>query len=145
MALYSLPVVLTKFMSFSHEALRPTAANADQGARAKKIPGSSQMLRRFGGAGKLSRDQWLYAYDTTVGFSSRKRIFEALDAFRRQKPLNWTHANYADRLVWNVRRSRGGQSCLRRRRPVSLVLEDRVFTLFCIKTKQNGPRSNLEG
>ena len=38
--------------------------------------------------GKLSRDQWLqYAYDATVGFSARKRNFEALDAFEKTKAI----------------------------------------------------------
>ena len=38
--------------------------------------------------GKLSRDQWLqYAYDTTIGFSSRKRNFEALDTFEKAKAI----------------------------------------------------------
>ena len=36
LALYSMSVVLTKLMSFSAEAPQPTAANADQGACAKK-------------------------------------------------------------------------------------------------------------
>ena len=36
MALYSMLGVLSKLMSFSPEAPRPTAANADQGASAKK-------------------------------------------------------------------------------------------------------------
>ena len=36
LALYSMSVVLTKLMSFSPEAPRPTAADADQGASVKK-------------------------------------------------------------------------------------------------------------
>ena len=36
LALYSMLGVLTKLMSFSAEAPRPTAANADQGASAQK-------------------------------------------------------------------------------------------------------------
>ena len=35
--------------------------------------------------GNLSRDQWLqHAYDSTIGFSSRKRNFEALEAHEKQ-------------------------------------------------------------
>lgn len=38
--------------------------------------------------GKLSRDQWLqYAADTTVGFSSRKRNFEALEVYEKEKAM----------------------------------------------------------
>lgn len=38
--------------------------------------------------GKLSRDQWLqYATDTTIGFSSRKRNFEALEVHEKDKAM----------------------------------------------------------
>ena len=38
--------------------------------------------------GKLSRDQWLqYAYDTTIGFSSRRRNFEALETYEKDKAI----------------------------------------------------------
>ena len=38
--------------------------------------------------GKLSRDQWLqYAADTTIGFSSRKRNFEALEVYEKEKAM----------------------------------------------------------
>lgn len=38
--------------------------------------------------GKLSRDQWLqYAADSTVGFTSRKRNFDALEIFEKAKAI----------------------------------------------------------
>ena len=37
---------------------------------------------------KLSRDQWLqYAFDSTVGFSTRKRNFDALESFEKDQAI----------------------------------------------------------
>lgn len=50
--------------------------------------------------GKLSRDQWLqYAADTTVGFSSRKRNFEALEVYEKDKAMEVDAAELREKIA----------------------------------------------
>jgi len=50
--------------------------------------------------GKLSRDQWLqYAADTTVGFSSRKRNFEALEVYEKEKAMDVDAAELREKIA----------------------------------------------
>ena len=61
--------------------------------------------------GKLSRDQWLqYAYDTTIGFSGRKRNFEALETYEKDKAITRQMLrSFSARLLSDVQRSLGVQ------------------------------------
>lgn len=50
--------------------------------------------------GKLSRDQWLqYAADATIGFSARKRNFEALELYEKDKAMESDAADLREKIA----------------------------------------------
>ena len=54
----------------------------------KNFRGQAKWFDDLVARGKLSRDQWLqYAADATIGFSSRKRNYEALEVYEKAKAI----------------------------------------------------------
>ena len=88
--------------------------------------------------GKLSRDQWLqYAADSTVGFTSRKRNFEALEAYEKAKAIEVDSARLKRQIA---------EACPKKPWREALLAEAKVlsewresfysFRLFCVSASR---------